>query len=315
MRVYIPNKSDPSTGKGFFCSRLFKALENLGHSVTSNPKVSHHVSMHIVKLKNGSGKKVVRLDGCYHNTAMAYAPRNREISKHVHKADGVIYQSKFSKSLCDKYLGKFRGPTAIIPNGCDPEFYANVKPMDLPHRNCFLTASRWRPHKRLGDIIESFLLADMPDSCLYIAGDLKKSKFPKELRKKYFALDNIKYLDKVDQHTLARYLKTCKGFIHLCWFDNCPNSVVESLCAKTPVISNNVGGTPEIVAKSGGIVCDIDSPYNLRPVKLYSPPKVDRSKIAQAMNDVVNGDIKINYDYVDIANVAQKYWDFFSKVR
>lgn len=313
MTIYIPSKSDPSTGKGFFCSRLFKSLQKLGYSVTNNPKAPHNVSLHLVKFKDGKGKKIIRLDGCYHNTAMSYGSRNKSISQYVHKADGIIYQSQFSKRLCDKYLGKFKGPTSIVPNGGDPAFYDNVEPMDLPYKNCFLTASRWRPHKRLEDIIESFLLADIPDSCLYIAGNLKKSKLSKANQDKYFALDNIVPLGKIDQTTLARYLKSSRGFVHLCWFDNCPNAVVEALCAGVPVISNNVGGTPEIVEVGGGFVCKIDAPYNLKPVLLYSPPSIDRNIIADAMKKCL-APVVISNAHVDIDNVAKQYVDFFERV-
>ncbi len=311
--IYIPAKLSPATGKGFFCSRLFKALQEMGCSVTNNFNVAHDASLHIVKLKNGKGKRIVRLDGCYHNTAMPFAARNKEISKHIHKADGIIYQSNFSKQLCDKYLGTFKGPTCVIPNGCDPSFYANIKPEKLKCKNCYLTASRWRPHKRLKDIIESFLLANIPDSCLYIAGDLGKSKFSKSDRKKYFTLSNIEYLGKINQNSLARYLKACKGFIHLCWFDNCPNAVVEALCAGIPVISNNVGGTPEIVQPGGGIVCAIDKPYNLKPVRLYSPPAIDRSMIANAMQKCLTP-MQISSSHVNINTVAKQYLDFFERI-
>jgi glycosyltransferase involved in cell wall biosynthesis len=38
------------------------------------------------------------------------------------------------------------------------------------------------------------------------------------------------------------------------WYENNPLSVVESLCAGTPVAGSNMGGIPELIDSSNGIV-------------------------------------------------------------
>jgi len=309
MTVYIPYSETAKTGKGIFLKRLADQALSLGVSVVSDQDRPHDVSLHLIKLKNSKSKRILRLDGIYHNTDQDYKARNKEIAKHVLEADGVIYQGIFSKSMADKYLGQANKPTACIHNGASAEFYDNINPAISDFEKNFITVSRWRPHKRLSDSIESFLLADVSDSCLWIAGNVEQSNCKLE---KYAGLKNVKLLGTVDQKTLGSYYKACSASIHLCWVDCCPNSVVESIAAGCPVICNNVGGTRELVDKAGGIVCDVDEPYDMSPVKLYQPPKMDRNIIAAAIQRSSVEKIQVNRESVSIKNTAIDYIEMFT---
>ncbi len=316
MRVYFStNLDNPKTGKGFFLQRLAKSLEPLGVEIIRDPKDRHDISIYPVKIKERTKSiNVVRLDGVYHDLGVAYKSRNRDIAAHMNAADAVVYQSPFGKRICDHYLGQFRGPTAVIFNGADPEFYTSIAAKRSDHEHNFIAASRWRPHKRLPDIIESFLVADLPNSCLYIAGDLSNSGLKGKHLSKYQALPNVQFLGRINQLDLGSYYKLCRASIHICWVDCCPNSVVEAICACCPVICNNIGGTPELVAPSGGIVCELDKPYNLKPVQLYQPPAIDRQKIAEAMKLVSSSSLDITFDHVEISTIAEKYFEFFTEL-
>ncbi len=312
MKIYLPVNKSPATGKGFFCQRLAEAIKHMGIELTSADQL-HDVSLHLVKLaKTKSRKRVIRFNGVHHNTGLDYKSRNKVLRKNLHASDAVVYQSNFSKALCDRYLGKFRGPRVIIPNGADPLYFKQIKPIKRKYEHVFFTASRWRPHKRLPEIIKSFLLAGVENSCLYVAGNLKKAKIPKS--HPMFAHKNVHYVGLLSQEQSAAYLNIADAFIHLCWFDNCPNGAVEAIAAGVPVITNNVGGTHEVVRPSNGIVCEIDSPYDLAPVKLYSPPKIDCSKIADAIKQCSLNKRQIEFSHIDIVNIAKRYVDFFREV-
>ncbi len=312
MKVFIPNKKHPKTGKGFFCQRLANSMSALGIALVSE-ETPHDVSLHMVKLaKSRSKKRVVRLDGVYHDTGLNYKARNKVLKTNLHAADAVVYQSKFSKAICDKYLGKFRGPASIIHNGADVGFYELIPSAEKDCDHLFFTSSRWRPHKRLKDIIESFLLANIESSKLYIAGNLKRGGI--RASHPLFLDKRVHYLGVLNQKQSAAYLKAADAFIHLCWFDNCPNGVVEAIAAGTPVITNNVGGTHEVVRPSGGIVCDIDRAYDLSPVRLYKPPAIKRPLIADAITQCSINRPKIYSDHIRIENIARKYIEFFKEV-
>ena len=312
MKVYIPVGDNPSTGKGFFCQRLEQQMREAGVEM-SGPNKSD-VSLHLIRLQDAGGKRVVRLDGVYHNKKQNWKQRNRPLKKNLHRADAAIYQSEFSRGMCDEYLGKFDGPTKVIPNGADPRYYETVKLFEKKHEHVFFTSSRWRPHKRLRDIIECFRLADIPDSILYVAGGLQKSGLSKSEKRTIFSDGRVQHLGKLSQEQLGGVLRAADAFIHLCWFDSCPNGVVEAIAAKTPVITNNVGGTCELVRPTGGIVCDIDEPYNRKPVKLYEPPAFDRTLIAEAMTRCAAERPVVDPAHIDIRRIANEYLEFFKVI-
>jgi glycosyltransferase involved in cell wall biosynthesis len=310
MIICIPTlKNDPKTGKDFFCARLANQLIQYNIKIINDPQQKHDITLNMVELNKSKGKlNIVRLDGVYFNTQGDYKTHNKIIANSLHKSDAVIYQSKFGLKLCNRYLGEFKGPKTIIHNGANPDYYKNIKPIQSDYEYKFITVSRWRPHKRLQDIIESYLLADIKNSCLYIAGNIKNSGLPNKYP------NNIIFLGQLNQEELASYLITCKALIHLCWIDCCPNSVVEAITAKIPVITNNVGGTKELVAPSGGIVCDIDEPFDLEPCKLYNPPKINRIIIAEAIKRTIQEKIIIENKYITIDEISKQYLNFFESL-
>jgi len=318
IKVTLPSiDKKPSTGKGFFFHRLSEQLIKHGVDVFSDSKAKVDVALHNARVRKNNAKyNIVRIDGVYHNTAQDYKKLNKNVFSGFHTLpDAVIYQSNFSKSIADHYLGEFNGPITVISNGADPNFYLESIPSESLYEHTFITISRWRPHKRLKDIIESFLIADLSNSVLYVAGDINDSGLTPKEKKKYHREHSVKFLGKLDQGTLARYLISADVFIHLCWFDNCPNGVVEAICAGLPVITNNVGGTQEIVLKSGGYVVAIDKPYNLKPCDLYNPPAIDRVEIARYIIEASRyKSLKIDSSHVDIKNIAIKYKEFFEKI-
>lgn len=317
MKIYIPSlNKPPTTGKGFFYRRLSKALQSLGCDIVTDENSRVDVALHNVRVrKNNAPINIIRIDGVYHDIKKNYKKLNKSIFKGYHvDPDGIIFQSKFSNRMADRYLGKFEGPSTIIPNGVSFDECESSTPKEKEYKYNFFSYSRWRPHKRLADIIHSFLIASLEDSCLYIAGDISQSDIPTKARKKMFSLPNIKYVGKLNQQEISSYLKIMDGVIHLCWFDSCPNSVVEAIGHKVPVICNNVGGTPEIVGLSNGYICNIDKKYDLKPVDLYHPPAIDRNIIAYNINRAARENRIIEREHINIINIAKKYLEFFKEV-
>lgn len=283
------------------------AFEKIGvHALlTTNKKHDLYLSFSFFRM--GSSKpRLLRLDGVYYNkNSRKDTQANLRLLKSLRKADGVIYQSAFSKAVCDSYLTEVSVPSEIIPNGANPEEFLSKRPADSDYRFNFLAAARWRRFKRLKETIRAFIALDNPDACLWVAGETPKSiQHPR-----------VKYLGPLRPQKLARYYRLADAVIHISWVDACPNTVVEAICSGTPVICNNVGGTPEIVGKSG-IICDIDAPYNFGNFDPYSCPSIEIGSITKAMNDIIERNVMVDMHRPDlhIDEVARKYKAFFKRV-
>jgi len=316
MRVFIHTKDNPNTGPSLFLKRLAKGLgEVTDVEVTRDPSAPCDVGLHAVRIGRCAAKKhIVRLDGCCHSTYKAYVEENRQIALGLQQASGVVYQSEFCKTMCQAYLGRFQGPSATIFNGIDPSFYQSLEPVEKRAQHVFLTASQWRPHKRLRDAIECFLLAEIPDSHLYVAGDVSDAGLTQAEAMRYASLSNVEFLGNLDEVALGRHLRIADGFIHLCWIDYCPNCVVEAIGAGVPVICSNQGGTREIVEPSGGYVCEIDDHYDLEPVVLRCPPTFDRRIVADVLRRCVAETKPVRQDRIHIHETARRYARFFEDV-
>lgn len=323
MKVCISNKYGTfdfsKTGKGFFVQRLCSELEKLGIETTANQKDKVDIDMqisHMTYWPENATKRIIRRGPVKYDINMDYKKSNHEDWKYMKQCHGIVYQSEFSKRMNDAFLGLPREgqQTAIIFNGADPEYYEQLKPYPSKFKYNYLASTReWVWEKHLEDIIESFLLADIKDSCLWIAGTIwdKPKRFPpfqKDYPKKY-KRDNIKFLGGCDEQIVGRLYLLCNAMIHLVYNDACPNAVAEAVCAGLPVIASNSGGQAELVHPV----------INLPPVptKAYDrrkQPKIDRSEIAKYLVAYIGNYRTFGCDHVNICTIAKQYAEFFEKV-
>lgn len=286
LKVLMPFKDKPKTGKGKFFKRLTQAFDMIGVDTVHDPDEPHDVYLSYNSFKWKTKKpKVLRLNGVYHNTAVPYKKMNREIRRQVKKADGVIYQSEFCRTMHDKYVGLHKN-NQVIFNGAFLNSYMVYNKNDI-FLSYGVALARWRPHKRLHDIKTS-------------------------ISKTVLFLRIFKNEQKQDVINGALYCATT--LIHLCWFDSCPNSIVEALAVGCPVITNNVGGSRELIKKGCGKIVEIDEPYDYKPVKLYKPPPIDHEKVAEAIRESLTWPRVTNNSHIDIINIAKQYKGFLESV-
>ncbi|GAG43904.1 unnamed protein product, partial [marine sediment metagenome] len=174
---------------------------------------------------------VQRLDGFYYDLNDDILYRNHNQAKLHRNADGVIYQSEYSKKAIEKNLGERSTDVYdIIYNGIGRNWCG-----DLVEHNGFniVVTARWRRWKRLKEIIDVFLefSVDKPDVNLFVIGDLvKESKIinPK-----------IHYYGSLTWSKMRRVYKYGDLFMSLGKRDSCPNVVLEAISSGMPVITTN----------------------------------------------------------------------------
>ena len=322
MKVWIAGGcSSPidKGGKGLFTCRLGQALRDVGVDVTENPDERSDIALHVVRMRAlvNARRHVVRIDGIYHNTAQDWKKKNAGIEKSIRQADGVVFQSKHSERLCQVFFGYAGKQSRIIRNGSLRAFYnLSDTANDVSQSRVVMIHGKFRGHKRLGPMIESFLTADMPDSILLIAGNLSKCCIDKITLSGYLGHPKVRNLGVLNQSQLAMYLKRSDAAMHLCWLDACPNSVVEALCAGVPVLTNNVGGSHELLESCNlnQLICNIDQPWDYEPCDLYDPPLIDVNVVAEKLQQCFINPPYIGSTHVSIEYAAINYWRFFSEL-
>lgn len=270
------------------------------------------------KVRNPWNKPYIyRVDGIGYDTSRTnehLIAVNDLIIDGINNAIGLVYQTEHSKKMVDSFLNiKSKKNTVIIngtnlekfsPNGDDFRAALNIPENAL----VFMSSAKWRPQKRLKDIVEVFkLFKDQyeRETYLIVAGEEKEKD----------EINNIIYLPFVENNEMPKYLRTADIYLFFSWLDACPNSVLEAIACNIPVICTNQGGTKEILnATNGGIIVNADEEYDYKATNLQKPPKPDYEKILAAITTMV-GNLdsyknQIDTAKIDINYVANAYYDF-----
>ncbi len=303
LRIYLDQRfKASSSGPQMFMSRLLETLEK-EHKVEFTSKKAHIALGVIFRNKRSGCKSIIRVDGCYYNQAYSSSGMNRGIASSIRKSDGVIYQSKFSKRLCEKILEVKASKYVIIPNGVSQKWISSVEPAKFSEENVFVAVAKWRNSKRPRSIIKAFLESDIPNSKLIMVGKYQKG----------FKHPRLSFVGKKSAKEVVSYIKGAKALVHICMIESCSNAVVEALSAGIPVVCNNIGGTPELVG-SDGIVVDLDKKFKFRFINKKNVDNVDREKLMEGMKRVLSTKWNIKRPDLDIKKTAQKYYEFFMSV-
>lgn len=302
--MYITFDLEPSdkSGKHKFINRLRPEFEKLGLKLSTDLNKSD-IHLYVREWNSRSKCNICRLDGVWINTdesTVGAKKGNDNIIERIKNSDGVIFQNEFCKEAVNRILAMYPENHMCILNGADSEEF-KVKPIkhDKPY---FLAMCKWRPHKRLKQIVQGFAEANLDGVDLIVLGD---PDYKKDFK-------NVVYKGWVGQKEAARYISGCVGSVHLAYLDWCANSCVESLVAGKQIIHTNSGGTPLLIKGRGYQIKDGDWDFN--KIDLYNPPKLNLNEIAQAYINSYNNPIKnFNIDDLLISNIAKQYYDFFIK--
>lgn len=293
MKICFENVNFTSnSGPNNFAGKLRHELQKNGHTVTD---ADADVQLSFIESFNSFKNKILRLDGIYFNTEQDWENQNSNIKKSYKESAGIVVQSYFNLKLVSKYFGN-RSNVKIIHNGTCLDIIksipsATVK-MEKPGK-VWLTASSWRPHKRLNENIRLFHEFSEENDMLLVAGANCDSSIDS---------DRVKYIGNLQWNNLISVMKLADNFIHTAWLDHCPNVVVDAKAAGCKLYCTNAGGTSELASEDDVVI--IEDEWDFKPCKLYQPPELDFSNYR-------NGDYSGDYG---IKVCHDKYLDFFSEI-
>jgi len=314
MKVFIQyDKND--TGKGQFLSRLERAIAKIGVTFEYDSPLGCNVTLSFTHWRKPcSLPSVLRIDGIHLHLTKNVEWRNEQIGKDIKDADAVIWQSKFCYDIVGGLLGVGKKNYTIF-NGMDPADYDSVVSAQSPYRRNIVFSAKWRNKTREGEryfkrykdsakIARDYTEMDQ-NTCAWILGNTPDQKY---------ASERVVYTGWLEPQQVKAYLKMADCVVHIPYFDWCPNSVVESLCAGCYGIVGNSGGQAEFVGKYGTVV-QIDKRVKPKMVNAVDVPKIDRGLVIHAIADyfrdmprvVLNPEIHIDY-------VAARYKEVFDAV-
>ena len=310
-----------SSGPAFFMKNLKNAWASSGQVTTSlffNPFNKCNIFANKPRL-TWLTPYFFRVDGIAFDMLSSLESRkqtNDVLLDGVKNAKGVIFQSNFSKRLFENILGFTPSRSIVIPNGTDLNVFKSQNSdhdiknkLGIPQDSfVFITSAKWRAHKRLDDIVASFVdfrqrHKDI-QTYLIVIGECENKSF-----------DNVLFLQRVANNELPMYLSASDVYLFYSWLDSCPNSVIEAISSGLPVICTNQGGTPELIKMSnGGIVAEADDPFPYTEIDLYHPLHPDMSVIASAMDEMYQNyhfyKTNIKREVFDIDKIAIRYLNF-----
>lgn len=161
--------------------------------------------------------------------------------------DAFICPSQFMQSRMQ--LGGF-GKLNVVCNFIDPvklDRFKNIQEVDK-RDNYYVYVGRLSTEKGVATLLKA--AKQLPYTLKIVGGGPLKD----ELMIQYADCKNIEFLGHQDAETVAQLFSKAKFSIapSEC-YENNPLSVIESLCAGTPVIGANIGGIPELIKDNNGL--------------------------------------------------------------
>ena len=191
---------------------------------------------------------------------------NKRLKRDLEKFDHIIYQSDFSKSICDQYLYKRNANYSIIHNGINIEHFKPTKRKSVPNSLRLLMLGKHYPkHIRLAINILQYL-KDIQNIELVIVGPMRNGlDIVKEFIEQENIEDSIKSkvtsLGIVTFSELPSVLNSADILLHVKVGDWCPNAVIEAMGCSLPIVCPSWGGTRELVGDAG--ICIDGAPWSI----------------------------------------------------
>ena len=185
---------------------------------------------------------------------------NHLMKMSISKADYVIYQSSFSKEMCDAHLVARKGSYAIINNGVDVKHFTPDHSLKTQQpKRVLILAKHFEFQVRYAIEIFAELHRSDPDFEMIIAGPMRDNSGSLQtiIAKNYhhdFPLAKLRSVEEVKYEDLPGIYNQADIFLHLKVGDWCPNAAIEALSCGLPIVTPEFGGTAEIVGNAGVIV-------------------------------------------------------------
>ena len=181
-------------------------------------------------------------------------------------AMAYIEALKWNRNVLDQYVDTFICPSQfmaskmkkdgfdteklhVVCNHIDPEKLLLYDSLNIEREDYYVYVGRLSAEKGVETLLN--VASQLPHT-LKLAGD---GPLRKQLEEQYASCKNIEFLGHQNSQQVATLLSKARfSVVPSEWYENNPLSVIESLCAGTPVVGARIGGIPELIDESNGII-------------------------------------------------------------
>ena len=202
-----------------------------------------------------------------------------------------------------------KGDFEVVPNAVPDYFLYNPEMKKTAGIKRSLCVAAMHPKKNYPTLINACKIIHniRRDWQLDIVGEGEKMDEYKKMVSCLSLEGHIHFLGGRQKTEIAEMMQSSDFFVLPSKFEPSGNVLVESLCSGLPVVATNVGGIPEIINESNGILVDPDSPEKLADAMLFmmdNSDKYDREKLSR--------DAKSKYSY-DV--IGKQITDIYKSIK
>jgi len=187
---------------------------------------------------------------------------NQRMSKLLHRADLVFYQSEFCKFSADHFLGSRQGPWQILHNAVDTQIFTPALQVPDPEYLVLILGGTQYQKYRLVTALETtaFLKQQGVAVRLIVTGRLcwppSEAHSVEEAHRVVKALgieDEVTFFGAYTQQQAPDILRQAHILLHTKYNDPSPGLVLEAMACGLPVVYSQTGGVPELVGSQAGV--------------------------------------------------------------
>ncbi|MBS3174857.1 glycosyltransferase family 4 protein [Candidatus Woesearchaeota archaeon] len=212
---------------------------------------------------------------------------------YVHTTSHLILTSHYNQKYFTEKYG-FKGRIYVTHTGIDVETFSSIK-QEIPDikmikKPIISYVGRLIAQKGIHVLIEA--MKDVKgDYHLVFAGTGNKEAIEKELISQ--GIKNYTFLGFIPQEKLAYLHSKTAVYVLPSFYEDFPNTILEAMCLKTPIIASRINGIPEMITHNKeGFLFDVG---NTSQLKGYIQKLLDRPNERKKLGN--NAFLKVNKDF------------------
>ena len=214
----------------------------------------------------------------------------------------IVAVSKYDEKKL--YKEKITKNVKTIYNGINLAFADSQCPFDSSsYKKVIMTIARISEQKRFQSFLSVASDPVMKDYLfVWVGGSAEKSM--DEIKEEYYIPSNVLLLG--DYPNASGILPYCDLFVLFSNYEGLPMTIIEAMAHKKAIVASNVGGVPELVDETNGVLVNSDSEAVTAIDKLLNKPE-----LIEKMGQV---SLKKYMQFFTMENMWEKYRSLYSEL-